>query len=325
MANASIPASAVDPLPEDTFAKSSARAVATITAEYGLIGLGMALGAMVESPYGYACAVLLIGTRQYALGECMAHEASHRNLSRRRWLNEALGIVVSWPFFFTLHGYRRFHNSLHHGINLKDANNSIYEDYQDWGLPPDEVPLGRVAAYWYLVGKPLLGVVSIRHLIKTIADFYWDSDLRENTAMLIFWVAVFVLVAYLGLLAELFLYWIVPLFVVVPVLNYWSEVGDHYRVTNAATRSNLNWCLNTLVAHNIGYHALHHHRPSIPWFRLRRSYPVCRHELQEQVSGGYWMTFRQIMAEERRLRSEKPATPVATWQGRSDDTTWRAS
>lgn len=326
MAKASTSASADDLLLlEGMFARSSARSVATITVEYGLIALGMALGVMMENPYGYACAVLLIGTRQYALGECMAHEASHRNLSRKRWLNEALGIVVSWPFFFTLLGYRRFHNRLHHGINLKDAGNSIYEDYQDWGLPPDEVPLGRAAAYWHLVGKPLIGVVSVRHLIKTIEDFYWDSDLLENTAMLVFWAIVFVLAAYFGLLAELLLYWIVPFFVVVPVLNYWSEVGDHYRVTDAATRSNLNWFLNTLVAHDIGYHGLHHHRPSMPWFRLRRAYPIFQHELQEQISRGYWMTFRQIMAEERRLRGEKPAPPVPAWQGCSDDTTRRAN
>jgi fatty acid desaturase len=316
--------------PDGMFARSSARSVATITGEYALIALGVVLGVSAGNPWGYACAVFLIGTRQYALGECMAHEASHRNLSRTTWLNEALGIAVSWPFFFTLHGYRRFHNRLHHGIDLKDGENSIYEDYQDWGLPPDDVPLGRSAACWHLVGKPLIGIISFRHLVKTIEDFYWDSDLLENTAMLIFWAAVLLLAAYFGLLAGLLLYWIVPFFVVVPVLNYWSEVGDHYRVTGASTRSDLNWYVNTLVAHNIGYHGLHHYRPSIPWFRLRRAYPIFQRELQEQVSGGYWMTFCQIMAEERRLRSGKPAPPVSAppvyvRQGCSDNAAGRAN
>jgi fatty acid desaturase len=176
------------------------------------------------------------------------------------------------------------------------------------------VPLGLAAAYWHLVFKPILGVVGFRHLVKTLQDFYWDSDLVENTAMLVFWAVICVLAAYFGLSVELLLYWMVPLFVILPVLNYWSEIGDHYRVTDAATRSNLNWFLNSLVAHNIGYHGLHHHRPSIPWFRLRRVYPIFRHELKEQVSRGYWMTFRQIMAEEQRLRSGESGALPRAWE-----------
>ena len=274
---------------------STWRSIATIVAEYALIGFGVALGRAFGGIWTYVAVVLLIGTRQYALGECMAHEASHRNLSRRAWLNEALGIALCWPFFFTLGGYRRFHNRLHHKTSLRDDANSIYEDYEDWGLPPAGSPLHRRAAWWHLVFKPLLGVIGVRHLMKTVEDFYWDRDLVENTAMLSFWALVVVLFAYGGWLAGLFFYWMVPWLVVLPVLNYWSEVGDHYRVAGAETRSNLSWPLNKLVAHNIGYHALHHRYPSIPWFRLPRAYGEFRHELTEQVSRGHVMTFRQIM------------------------------
>lgn len=294
-------------------ARSSARSIATIALEYVLIVLGVALGKYVAFPWGYGAAVLLIGTRQYALGECMAHEASHRNLSRKTWLNEALGIAVSWPFFFTLQGYRRFHNQLHHRIDLRDDKNSIFEDYDSWGLPQNEAPLGRFAACWHLIGKPLFGIIGFRHLVTTIQDFYWDSDLVENAMMLGFWLLIALFAVHFDLQVDMLLYWIVPFFLVVPILNYWSEVGDHYRVTGAATRSNLNWCLNALVAHNIGYHGLHHHRPAIPWFQLRRAYPFFRSELQEQVSTGYWVTFRQIMAEERRLRCKEPGRTVSRW------------
>ena len=63
------------------FVRNSLRSIATIAGEYALIALGVTIGLSVESPWGYVCAALIIGTRQYALGECMAHEASHRNLS----------------------------------------------------------------------------------------------------------------------------------------------------------------------------------------------------------------------------------------------------
>jgi fatty acid desaturase len=287
---------------EGLLARSSWRATATIAAEYASIAIAVAIGKSFAGIWEYVLIVIFTGTRQYALGECMAHEASHRNLSRAIGLNEALGIAVCWPFFFTLAGYRRFHNRLHHGTSLANDDNSIYEDYEDWGLPPAEAPLSRSAAYWHLVVKPLVGVIGVRHLMKTLEDFYWDGDLVENTAMLFFWAAMFTIAATFGRLGDLLFYWIVPWLTVVPVLNYWSEVGDHYRVAGAETRSNLNWFLNATVAHNIGFHALHHRYPSIPWFRLPRAYSAFRHELDEQVSRGYVMTFRQIMAEEQSLR-----------------------
>ncbi len=239
----------------------------------------------------------------------MAHEASHRNLSSRTWLNEALGVGVCWPFFFTLAGYRRFHNRLHHKISLTNNANSIYEDYEDWGLPADGIPLGRWEAYWLLVIRPLMGFIGLRHLVKTAEDFYWDGDLAENTAMLLCWAVIVVAAACGGCLVGLLMYWVIPWAVVVPILNYWSEVGDHYRVAGAETRSNLSWFLNRLIAHNIGFHALHHRYPSIPWFRLPRAYPIFRHELLEQVSKGHAATFRQIIAQERSLRSATISQP----------------
>ena len=288
----------------DFHRRSSARAVATIAAEFVLIALAIAIGWAFDTIWAYPPLILLIGTRQYALGECMAHEASHRNLSRRPWLNEVLGIAVSWPFFFTLAGYRRFHNRLHHKTALTDDANSIYEDYEDWGLPPATSPLPPRSAVWHLIAKPLLGLIGIRHLLKTIEDFYWDRDLAENTAMLSFWALVVGLCAYAGWLGGLFLWWILPWLVVLPILNYWSEVGDHYRVAGAETRSNLSWPLNRLVSHNIGYHGLHHRDPAIPWFILPRAYGELRLELREQVSNGYREIFRQILAESQPTAKE---------------------
>ena len=276
--------------------RSTRRALATIAAEYAIVAAAVALGLAFDSIPATIAVILVIGTRQYALGECMAHEASHRNLSRVHWINEALGMLLTWPFLVTLGGYRRFHNRLHHAVPLSDDDNSIYEDYEDWGLPLDGTPLTPFAAVWHMIVKPLIGVIALRHAMKTVQDFYWDGDLVENTLMLVTWAAMLTVFAYAGVLEPFLIYWMVPWLLVMPVLNYWSEVGDHYRVDGAETRSNLSRWLNTLIAHNIGYHALHHRYPSIPWFRLPEAYALYRHELQEQVSDGYFTTFRQILA-----------------------------
>jgi fatty acid desaturase len=290
------------------FARSTGRAIATVAGQYALIALTIfVVEASANWGLFYPLAILIIGTRQYALGESMAHEASHSHLSGSRVINEGLGFATTWPFFYTLSGYRRFHNKEHHNVPLDSSNNSIYEDYEDWGLPPAENPLTADQAVWHLVIKPLSGIISFRHLIKTIEDWYWDSDLVENTLMLVLWAVALALVIHFGYVMELLAYWIVPWLTVMAVLNFWSEVGDHYRVTDAATRSDLNWFVNTFISHNIGYHALHHHYPKIPWFRLPEAHRALRDDITEQISTGYLTTLRQIIE----------AKPVRTGKGTS--------
>ena len=86
--------------------------------------------------------------------------------------------------------------------------------------------------------------------------------------MLTAWAVVIAGAAYFSLWRELILYWPIPYTFIFSTVSYWSEVGDHYRVSGAKTRSDLNWFLNTFISHNIGYHALHHKYSNIPWFRL---------------------------------------------------------
>ncbi len=295
---------------EHLFARSTGRAVATVARQYALIALTIFVA---EAPATwwlfYPLAILVIGTRQYALGESMAHEASHHNLSNVRLINEGLGIATTWPFFFTLSGYRRFHNKEHHNVPLDDPNNSIYEDYEDWGLPPAEDSITVAQAIWHLVIKPLSGIISLRQLIKTIEDWYWDRDLLENTLMLTLWAFTLGLIIYTGYVVEFLAYWIVPLFTVSAALNFWSEVGDHYRVTGATTRSDVNWCVNTLISQNIGYHGVHHRYPRIPWFRLPEAHHALRNDVTEQISTGYLTTLRQII-EAKPMRIDKEARSV---------------
>lgn len=292
------------------FAMSTSRAVATVAGQYALIALTIFVAEATANWWlFYPLAILIIGTRQYALGESMAHEASHRHLSDVRLVNEGLGIATTWPFFFTLSGYRRFHNNEHHNVPLDNSNNSIYEDYEDWGLPLAEDSLPVDQAIWHLVIKPLSGIISLRQLIKTIEDWYWDRDLLENTLMLILWAVTLGLIIYSGYVVEFLAYWILPWFTVSAVLNFWSEVGDHYRVTGAATRSDLNWFVNTFISHNIGYHGLHHRYPKIPWFRLPEGHGVLRDDITEQISTGYLTTLRQIV-EARPVRIDKGARSV---------------
>ena len=164
--------------------------------------------------------------------------------------------------------------------------------------------------------RPAIGLTGVMHLVKTVGDFRYDFDLWETRLMLIAWAAIIAGAAYFSLWRELLLYWFIPYTFVFSTLNYWSEVGDHFRVSGATTRSDLNRFVNTFVSHNIGYHALHHKYSSIPWFHLPEAYRAHKAEIVEQVSHGYWETFAQIIAyappHEERVGPQMPAVGRST-------------
>jgi fatty acid desaturase len=278
--------------------RSTLRGLLTIAAEYTIIAGAIAIAVVAPDTAwpAKALAILVIGTRQYALGEALLHEASHWHLSNSKCVNDLLGAILAWPVFTSLAAYRRFHNRLHHELDLADAGNSIWEDYEGWGLPPPTRKLGIALAFWLFVIRPAVGLTGIMHLVKTVRDFGYDFDLWETRLMLAAWAAIIAGAAIFSLLPELIVYWLIPYTFIFSTLNYWSEVGDHYRVTRASTRSDLNWFVNSFVSHNIGYHALHHKYSSIPWFHLPAAYRVHKAEIVEQVSHGYWETFAQMIA-----------------------------
>jgi fatty acid desaturase len=296
--------------------RSTARALLTIAADYALIVGAIASAALRDKGWtglGWgttALTVVIIGTRQYALGEALLHEASHCHLSTSKRVNDLMGAILAWPVFTSLAAYRRFHNRLHHEVDIADEKNSIWEDYESWGLPPPSRKLSHALAFWLFVLRPAVGLTGVMHLIKTVRDFGYDFDLRETRLMLAAWAAVIASAAYFSFWRELILYWLIPYAFVFSTLNYWSEVGDHFRVSGAKTRSDLNWFVNTFVSHNIGYHALHHKYSSVPWFHLPEAYCAHKAEILEQVSHGYWETFTQIIAytppHEERLEPQTP-------------------
>ena len=278
--------------------RSTKRALLTIAAEYAIIIGAIAIAAAVPD-IGWpvkALAILVIGTRQYALGEALLHEASHWHLSNSKSVNNLLGAILAWPVFTSLTAYRRHHNRLHHEVDIADPKNSIWEEYEEWGLPAEISTLDPARAFWLLVLRPAIGLTGIMHLFNTVRDFIYDFDLWETRLMLTAWAVVIAGAAYFSLWREFIFYWLIPYTFIFSTLNYWSEVGDHFRVSGAKTRSDLNWFLNTFISHNLGYHALHHKYSSIPWFRLPEAYRAHKAEIVEQVSHGYWETFVQIIA-----------------------------
>lgn len=281
--------------------RSTGRSLLVLSGQLVSVGAAAYAAEAIGHPLLKCAAVVFIGTRQYGLGEVLVHEASHSNLSDRPRFNTVIGTLLSWLFFFTFEGYRRFHMQ-HHRVGLDDPENSIIEEYQDWRLPVSPEPISARRLFWLIHVRPLLGVISLYHLYGIASDARYDLDLKENTCMWLAWAAAAALAWYLGLASLLLLYWLVPLLFVFATLNYWSEVGDHYRTSEMLTRSNVGPWWNKLIAGNVGYHVVHHKYPRIPWFALKAAHAELGSLLPGQTSGGPVVAFRQMQAGHQSFR-----------------------
>ena len=73
-----------------------------------------------NNPIIYICTVLVIATRQQALG-VLSHDIVHfRFLNNRKFADLIGNVFMTWPLFFTIPGYRSMHLRHHSKVNTDD-------------------------------------------------------------------------------------------------------------------------------------------------------------------------------------------------------------
>ncbi len=274
------------------YARSNLRGAATLLFDWLLIVGVFWLATSVDSwwlyPLVFACQSLL----GFAVGESMLHEASHYNLFRTRALNNWVAPLVAWPVFTVLTSYRDEHID-HHRLT-GTANDPVLEQYRSYGLDPDRPPSqGRLL--WILLIQPLYGFTAARFIYDTLTGLEFRR--LETWLMLAAWVAVTTLMWGSGLLVPFVLYWLLPVIFGFSTVLYWSEIADHYNVQTGHTRTDFS-LLTKLCSHNAGYHALHHHRAAIPWFRLPAAYRQLRGTFAETHAHSVRELVHQLCARE---------------------------
>jgi fatty acid desaturase len=249
-----------------------------ILSDWTFIFLLSILSGYLDSIAGTMVCLIGIGYFQYALGEAIVHDASHRNLFRITAWNDHLDFMYALPFLMTVRQWRNEHR-IHHQNFGKDGDH-ILADYASFGL----TTTARPNIYWICFGRPLCGLCAwdrLRWIIQTTTI----ADLKKITA---FWLFILLICTVNGILIKLAICWFVPLIIIFPTFLYWSEIGDHYR-TLSGTRSRTGFWYNFLW-HNSGYHSLHHRYPRIPFHQLPRAHRRLNLEDPDSVVGwfGLW-------------------------------------
>jgi len=181
------------------------------------------------------------------------HEAVHRNVSPRLWVNRVVGVLGMFPYMTPYFMQRWIHLEHHARLNEREDPNYVYIDGPFWQIPL-RYPRALGYARKLLTRDPRGRGERISDALSTLAV-----------------AGVFAAAWWFGLLRDALWLWFVPVVIAKLVMdwyiNYLPHVGlppHRFRGTRIV---DLPWLTPLVLAHN--YHAIHHLWPTIPWHGYR--------------------------------------------------------
>lgn len=245
----------------------------------------------------YVVAMLIIATRQHALGILM-HDGTHYRLLSNRTLNDAIcDYFCALPVGMSTSRYRHEH-LLHHRY-LNTDKDPYWVDFQrddSWHWPKRPA-----AAIWVFIrdvtslNGPRWGAV-MRRWSPWINHFPSTRPRSgpptltgaERGRVYVFHAAVIGALALSPVWWQLAMLWLLPLMTVTPAMVRLRTIGEHLGIPNrseldASRHTDGSWFEKLTVAPcNINYHLDHHLFPAVPYYNLPRLHELL---LREPVYG----------------------------------------
>lgn len=235
-----------------------------VAGDWALIAAAMTLAGHTGHLAAFVLAVIVTGIGQHRLA-IMAHEGTHRQISRHKRLNDVLtGLFCLWPFGNPVGGYRRFHFAHHRYLNT-DQDTELRQKAKSapaWDLPATRWTVLR----YFLRDVCLLHVKELAHLSQRVRP----GESRFDGAMPSTWLVCLAgTLVYFGQWSAIVVWYLGTAMVFWPVfrLRVWTEhVG-----TDDAHRIHAPWYIRFwLLPHNTWHHWEHHHYPQVPCWNLPR-------------------------------------------------------
>lgn len=259
-------------------ALSPGRALSAIAAEW----LGIAGAILVAERAGAwpvtLLALLFIGGRQHAL-TVIAHDASHFRLLPDRAWNDGIGnLLLAWPMFISVQGFRHFHGPHHRYLGEPgDGNRELWGTHDATGarVPEWRYPASTAALLGRLLRRAA-GPTGLYWMLRgLVGGFLLGGGPTAQVVRVAVWGGVFTLLGVCHAWAGFLLYWVVPYCTWHVLIQYTRLVCEHSVVPSEdpryrATRTTIPgwWGRTFVLPRNIGYHLEHHWFPSVPFYRL---------------------------------------------------------
>lgn len=248
-------------------------------------------------------AVLLIGSRQLALGYLM-HDQAHYSAFRFRGGDLIANLLAAYPLLVaTTENYAQVHLSHHRHYFTERDPDFVRKNGPEWTYPQTRWQLARTFVREFLglnlvkliKGKTTGGVVLYQRLGRIPG---WVRPAYYATGA--------VLLTVLGGWDEFLLYWLLPLLTVMQALLRWEAICEHqYGVEGARVEDTtplivLPWWQRLAIPDlNFGLHVYHHYFPGVPFCHLRRVHRIFEREglvHSDRVFHGYGGILKRVLA-----------------------------
>jgi fatty acid desaturase len=246
--------------------------VAVLALNWGIM-VALAAVAVSIGTWVAPIAMILIAGRQHAMLVLM-HDASHRLLFSNRLLNDTVSnIFLAFPLFLSTALYRKHHMAHHRFTNTEN----------DPDLADTEIPK-NIRRFLLSLGGDLMGMRSLKLLFSIdafgITAIYKkkNSNIRsvrwERILAILFGIALIMALTLLAGWEIYALYWLAPMWFILPAFLHIRAVAEHAGRTNAegigyARSVRANFIERLLICPlNVNLHLEHHLFPKIPFYRL---------------------------------------------------------
>jgi fatty acid desaturase len=249
-----------------------------VTADYAVIGAAIWMSQRLL--WLLPLSILIIGSRQRALGSVL-HDSCHHILARNRRWN---GFIGHWfgglPIFQSYHAYRNSHVLRHHGHLGNPERDPDYRQYIECGL--FEVR-DRLDFLRYVVNTLLL--LNMLSYLKYLIHYRFAAirkSRRECLGLLLVQVTLATILWWMVGPAGYVIYWIVPLLTSFQVIGVLSEIAEHYprirtaRLPLQMTRNRFPSRVERFLIgmHGDNYHLVHHLFVGIPSWNLAKAHTI---------------------------------------------------
>ena len=240
----------------------------------------IALACWLDHPLGWVVAFLLMG-RAFALYAILSHEAAHRLLFSKKWVNDVVGRWgLAYPAFVPLDAYRRSHFAHHKdefGPNEPDLN--LYNGY----------PITR-ASMKRKLRRDAIGISGWKNLKGLLLAV--KSERARPLALRILGTQV---VLWIGLGLATGRWWVYPVLWLAPYMTVWRvinrlrSIAEHGGMTRSTDRRMTTHVVRQsslarfwMVPFNTGWHLAHHVDMGVPFQRLP--------QLHDELARAGWVT-----------------------------------
>ena len=267
---------------------------------FGVVAAAVA----IDRWWAYVIAFFLMG-RAFALLNILGHEAAHRLLFSRKWMNDLVGRwLLSYPGWTAFDVYRRVHMAHH-----KDE------------MGPDEPDLGLYRGYPITrasmrrkLTRDASGISGYKNLVPLVTALRKPSSrpvaARIVGVQLVIWAGIWVLSGRWWVYPLL---WFAPFMTVWRVLNRLRAIAEHAGMERSPDRRKTTHVIRQhavarfwMVPYHTGWHLAHHVDMGIPWRRLP--------DLHRELVAAGWITpeieYRSYTALWRALASRPTGSAV---------------